>query len=80
MYCSVPIRRLLAAGSGAAESTSKVRRYPCGQGLLDIPPGLAGTYPIFAIAEEEALALSRLERARECEAAARRAASGDVRS
>lgn len=65
MYCAVTIRRLLVAGSGNAESTSKVRRYPSGQGLMDIPAELATKYPIFAIAEEQGYVRARLEKERQ---------------
>jgi Fe-S-cluster-containing hydrogenase component 2 len=54
MYCSVPLRRLLSAGVGEAESASKVRRYDCDQSLLDIPPAVAEKYQLFAIAREQA--------------------------
>ena len=60
MYCSVTMRRLLLAHSGQAPSGSKVRRYDCEQGLLDIPPELARTYPRFGIEEEQRYLSDRL--------------------
>ena len=75
MYCSVTMRRLLLAHTGEATAESKVRRYACEQGLLDIPPELAETYPNFGIAEEQGYLTERLvtlrARAQSAAAAAR---------
>ncbi len=65
MYCAVTIRRLLVAASGDAEATSKVRRYPSGQGLMDIPSELAAKYPTFGIVEEQGYVRARLEKERQ---------------
>lgn len=70
MYCSVPLRRLLTAHDGESESSSKVRRYPSDQGLLDIPAELADAYPLFGIEPEQTLTKARIERDRQRRAAA----------
>jgi ferredoxin/bacterioferritin-associated ferredoxin len=67
MYCSVTIRRLLLAHSQEAASTSKVKRYECQQGILDIPPELAERYPNFGIIEEQAYVRERAEKLRQRE-------------
>lgn len=67
MYCSVTIRRLLLAHSGSAEGNSKVKRYECEQGILDIPAELAERYPTFGIAEEQAYVRDRAEKVRQKE-------------
>lgn len=60
MYCSVTLRRLLLAHGTQAPSGSKVRRYECEQGILDIPAELAERYPLFGIAEEQGYLTERL--------------------
>lgn len=53
MYCSVPLRRLLIAGTGEARTTAKLRRYDCDQSLLDISPELDARYPLFSVLREQ---------------------------
>ena len=62
LYCSVPIRRLLAAGQGGdAPSASKVKRYDCAQSVLDLPTDLDAQYPLFALSAERAYVRSYLD-------------------
>lgn len=53
MYCSVPLRRLVLAGTGNAQDSSKVRRYANDQSLMDIDPELDARYPLFQIRAEQ---------------------------
>lgn len=53
MYCSVPLRRLLMAGTGNAQSSSKLRRYANDQSLMDVDPELDARYPLFQIRAEQ---------------------------
>lgn len=53
MYCSVPLRRLVMAGTGNAHTTSKLRRYASDQSLIDIDPDLDARYPLFKIRTEQ---------------------------
>ena len=53
MYCSVPLRRLVIAGTGNAHTTSKLRRYASDQSLMDIDPELDARYPLFKIRTEQ---------------------------
>lgn len=53
MYCSVPLRRLMMASTGNAQDSSKVRRYPDDQSLMDIDPELDARYPLFQIRTEQ---------------------------
>ncbi len=52
LYCGVPIRRLLVAYTGEANSDSHVRRVPLQLGLADVPDHIAQLYPIFGVTEE----------------------------
>jgi Fe-S-cluster-containing hydrogenase component 2 len=63
LYCSVPMRRMLAThlGHEPDESGSKLRRCPPSQSVLDLAPELAGRYPLFHIAQEQAAARAHLE-------------------
>jgi ferredoxin len=53
MYCSVPLRRLLLAGTGDARTGSKIRRYASDQSLMDIDPELDARYPLFKVRLEQ---------------------------
>ncbi len=53
MYCSIPLRRLVMAGTGNAQDSSKVRRYANDQSLMDIDPELDARYPLFQIRAEQ---------------------------
>jgi ferredoxin len=53
MYCSVPIRRLLLAHTGQADSTAHIRRYPLDLALRDVPAEAAHRYPLFNVLEEQ---------------------------
>lgn len=53
LYCSVPVRLLLATHNGGdAPSASKVKRYACAQSVLDLPLDLDEAYPLFALSAE----------------------------
>lgn len=53
IYCSVPLRRLLKAGTGEARTHSKFRRYNSDQSLMDIDPSLDARYPLFKLGTEQ---------------------------
>lgn len=53
MYCSVPLRRLLTAGTGDARTGATIRRYPSDQSLMDIDPELDAWYPLFNVRVEQ---------------------------
>ncbi len=61
LYCGVPMRRILRAGTGAEpdESASKVRRYDSAQVLLDIDEAAADAHPLFALRREQAAARAK---------------------
>ena len=54
MYCSVPLRRLVMAGTGDARTGAKLRRYASDQSLMDIDPELeTARYPLFKVRTEQ---------------------------
>ncbi len=63
MYCSVPLRRLLLAGTGDARTDSKVRRYASDQSLMDINPELDARYPLFNVGLEQQWRLNEIAEA-----------------
>lgn len=52
IYCSVPLRRLLLAHHGQAQTTSQVRRVPLVLSLRDVADELEELYPTFGVAQE----------------------------
>jgi ferredoxin/bacterioferritin-associated ferredoxin len=68
LYCSVPIRRLLAARTGGdAPSASKVKRYDCAQSVLDLPVELDAEYPLFLLSAERRYAETYMEQLEDAE-------------
>jgi Fe-S-cluster-containing hydrogenase component 2 len=54
LYCSVPMRRVLAAHVGEIDDkSSRMRRYDTDKVLLDIPEDAADAYPLFALRKEQ---------------------------
>jgi polyferredoxin len=53
MYCSVPLRRLVMAGTESTQTNSKLRRYASDQSLMDIDPELDARYPLFKVRTEQ---------------------------